>query len=68
MGANGVLLASFFMPKIKSGGDGMDMQKFCDELFNAECIKDIPLVYVYRVVLFVFEILNSGKCLYNDYD
>ena len=68
-GANSTLLASFFMPKIiLKGGDGMDMKKFCDELIRDESIKDIPLMYVFRVVLSVFSLIESGDYFYKEYD
>ena len=39
----------------------MDMEKLFDELVKDESIKDIPVMYVLRVVNAVFELINSGK-------
>ena len=46
----------------------MDMRKFCDALLNDADIKDIPLVYVFRVVVSVFSLINSGEFYYTDYE
>ena len=69
MGANSTLLASFFVVIIKTEGeDGMDMKKFCDELIKDESLKDIPLTYVFRVVLSVFSLIESGEFFFREYD
>ena len=44
----------------------MDMKKFCDELMNDEDLRDIPLTYVFRVVISIFTLIDSGKCFYKD--
>lgn len=40
----------------------MDMKKLCDMLTNKEEIRDIPIIYVFRVASAIFEIINSGEC------
>lgn len=40
----------------------MDMKKLCDILIQREDIKDIPIIFVFRVACAVFEIINSGDC------
>lgn len=40
----------------------MDMKKLCDMLTTKEEIKDIPLMYIFRVASATFEIINSGEC------
>ena len=42
----------------------MDMDKLYDILVNNEFINDIPLSYIVRVAVTVFEIINSGDCFY----
>lgn len=47
----------------------MDVEKLCDKLIEDETLKDIPLTHVLRVVLSVFDLINSGECYYeNDCD
>ena len=48
----------------------MNVKKLCDRLIEDESIKDIPLTYVFRVVLSVFELINSGEFYFqnNDFD
>ena len=43
----------------------MDMDKLFKALTSNEDIKDIPLTYVMRITIAVFEILNSGECFYH---
>jgi len=42
----------------------MDMDKFYKMLTSDESISDIPLLYVLKVAVVVFEIINSGECSY----
>ena len=42
----------------------MDMEKFIDYLLDSEDLKDIPIDYVFRVVIRIFEIINAGDCFY----
>ena len=42
----------------------MDMEKLYDKLMQCEEIKDIPFIYIFRVVVAVFKIINSGECFY----
>ena len=44
----------------------MDMTKFYDRLLNDETIADIPINFVFRIVLSVLGIINSGECYYKD--
>lgn len=44
----------------------MDMTKFYDRLLNDETISDIPISFVFRIVLSVFSLINSGECYYKD--
>ena len=46
----------------------MDMNKFCDKLIEDENLKDIPLTFVFRVVLSVFSLIESGECFYENED
>lgn len=39
----------------------MDMRKLCDMLTTKEDIKDIPLMYIFRVTFAIFELINSGE-------
>ena len=45
---------------------GMDMNKLYKILMNMDNIKDIPIMTVCRVVICVFEIINSGECFYKE--
>ena len=42
----------------------MDMDKFYKLLMSNEDIQDIPILFVMRVAMAVFEIINSGECKY----
>lgn len=44
----------------------MDMNKFYEAIMNEQSIRDIPILYVLRVALVVFEIINSGECMYKN--
>ena len=45
---------------------GMDMEKLFDKLTDSKDIKDIPVDYIFRVTVAVFEIINSGDCFYKE--
>lgn len=42
------------------------MEKFYKLLMGREDIGGIPLDYILRVVVCVFEIINSGECFYKE--
>ena len=42
----------------------MDMDKFYKLLINNEELKDVPILLIARVALVVFELINSGECMY----
>ena len=42
----------------------MDMEKFFDNLIESEDLKDIPIDFIFRVVVRVFELINSGEFFY----
>ena len=42
------------------------MEKLYDSLMEKEDLKDIPIDYVFRVVICVFEVINSGDCFYKN--
>ena len=44
----------------------MNMEKLYDKLIEDESIKDIPIDFIYRVVVCVFQIINSGECFYKE--
>jgi hypothetical protein len=44
----------------------MDMEKLFDKLTENEEIKDIPVDYIFRITICVFEIINSGECFYKE--
>ena len=44
----------------------MDMEKLFDKITENKDIEDIPIDYVFRVAIAVFEIINSGECFYKD--
>jgi len=46
----------------------MDMKKLCDMLTSKEDLKDIPIIYIFRVAFAVFELINSGECYLSDGD
>jgi len=46
----------------------MDMEKLFDKITENKDIEDIPIDYVLRVTIAVFEIINSGECFYKEGD
>lgn len=40
------------------------MDKFYKMITNDDSIKDIPIIYILRVAVVVFNIINSGECSY----
>lgn len=44
----------------------MNMKKLCDKLIEDETLKDIPLTIVFRVVLSVFALIESGEFFYEN--
>lgn len=46
----------------------MDMKKLCDMLTSNEDLKDIPIIYVFRVAFAIFEAINSGEYYLTDGD
>jgi hypothetical protein len=42
----------------------MDVEKLWNTLLDKEDIKNIPLKDVIKVVIAVFEVINSGECYY----
>ena len=42
----------------------MNMDKLYKLLMNNEELKDIPIIYIFQVAVAVFEIINSGECMY----
>lgn len=42
----------------------MDMDKFYKMLTNDDDIADIPIIFVFRVAMATFKIINSGECAY----
>ena len=43
----------------------MDTDKFYKLITSDTELQDIPLIYIMRVAIAVFEIINSGECFYN---
>jgi len=43
----------------------MDMNKLCEKLLQKPEIKDIPLVFVFKVACAVFDVINEGECFYD---
>ena len=42
----------------------MDVEKLCDKLIEDDDLKDIPHVYIYRIVLSLFSLIESGEFFY----
>lgn len=42
----------------------MDMDKLYKLIINNEELKDIPIIYIVRITVAVFEAINSGECMY----
>jgi len=49
----------------QKGVNIMDMDKFYKLLTNDEEIADIPILFIFRVAVKAFEIINSGECKYD---
>lgn len=44
----------------------MNMEKFFDKLIDKEEIQDLPIETICKVVVCVFEVINSGDCFYRE--
>lgn len=44
----------------------MDMDKFIEKLFGREELKDIPVIYLCRVAISIFSIIEEGDCFYKE--
>ena len=42
----------------------MNMDKLYELIINNEELQDIPLTYIVRIAIAVFEAINSGECMY----
>ena len=42
------------------------MEKFYKLLMEKEEIKDIPIDHILKVVVSVFEVIDSGECFYKE--
>ena len=42
----------------------MNMNLMCEKLISHPDLKDIPLIFILRVAIAVFEIINTGECFY----
>lgn len=42
----------------------MDIMKLCEKVMENEEVSDIPVVYVFTVILCVFEAIATGECFY----
>ena len=43
----------------------MNMKKLYEKLMMKSDIKDVPLVYVFKVANAVFELINEGECFFD---
>ena len=44
----------------------MDILKLCEKVLNSEEMKDVPVIYIYLVMVCVIEAINSGECFYSN--
>lgn len=42
----------------------MDILKLCKKVLENEDVKNIPIVFVYAVVMSVVEAIGTGECFY----
>ena len=42
------------------------MERFFDNLIESDDLRDIPIDFVFRVVVKVFELINSGMFFYRE--
>lgn len=42
----------------------MDLNKLCEKVMNSDEVKDIPIIYVYKIIFTVIEAISSGECFY----
>lgn len=43
----------------------MDIDKLCKRVMSFEEIKDVPIIFVYKVIVCVFKAIESGECFYD---
>lgn len=52
------------MPKIKPKENIMDIVKLCKKVLENKDVENIPIVFVYTVVMCVIEAIGTGECFY----
>ena len=53
-----------FYDKVVIEVDKMDMDKFYKLLTNDNELADVPILFIFKVAVEVFKIINSGECNY----
>lgn len=43
----------------------MDLEKLCKEVMARDEMQDIPIIYVFEVIMCVLDVIESGECFYN---
>ena len=43
----------------------MDIMKLCEKVLANEEAKDIPVIYIFTIIICVIEAIESGECFYN---
>ena len=54
-----------YIKGVRSVNDKMDMDKMYKLLTNDKDIADIPILFIFRVAVAMFKIINSGECMYH---
>lgn len=44
----------------------MDIFKICNKVMENDEVKDIPFIYVMKVIRCVIEAISSGECFYDN--
>lgn len=53
------------MPFFSVNSHHMNMEKLFKNLIDKDVLKDVPIDIICKVVICVFEIINSGECFYD---
>ena len=43
----------------------MDLEKLCQRVMNSDDVKEIPVIYVYKIIFTIIDAISSGECFYD---
>lgn len=44
----------------------MDLEKLYQKVLNSDDVKEIPIIYVYKIIFTIIDAISSGECFYEN--